>query len=83
MLDLQFHGPFGLLPGANPLLLSAEVNALLPDIINQLPPGLELNLIYDGSLYIEDSIEEVYTTLIEAVAIVLLVIFLSLGTWGQ
>ena len=29
-------------PGANPLLLSAEVNALLPDIVDQLPPGLEL-----------------------------------------
>ncbi len=68
-------------PGANPLLLSAEVNALLPDIVDQLPPGLELNLIYDGSLYIEASIDEVYTTLTEAVIIVLLVIFLSLGTW--
>ena len=68
-------------PGANPLSLSAEVNAMLPDIVSQLPPGVELNLVYDGSLYIEDSIEEVYTTLIEAVIIVLLVIFLSLGTW--
>ncbi|MEQ8860665.1 MAG: efflux RND transporter permease subunit [Pseudomonadales bacterium] len=68
-------------PGANPLSLSAEVNALLPDIVSQLPPGMELNLVYDGSLYIEDSIDEVYTTLLEALAIVLLVIFLSLGTW--
>jgi multidrug efflux pump len=68
-------------PGANPLSLSAEVNALLPDIVSQLPPGMELNLVYDGSLYIQDSIDEVYTTLLEAVAIVLLVIFLSLGTW--
>ncbi len=68
-------------PGANPLSLSAEVNALIPDIRGQLPPGLELKFVYDGSLYIEDSIEEVYTTLIEAVAIVLLVVFLSLGTW--
>jgi len=68
-------------PGANPLSLSAEVNALLPDIRNQLPPGMELELIYDGSLYIQDSIDEVYTTLLEALAIVLLVVFLSLGTW--
>ncbi|HSG87630.1 MAG TPA: efflux RND transporter permease subunit [Pseudomonadales bacterium] len=68
-------------PGANPLTLSAEVNALLPDIVAQLPPGMELSLIYDGSLYIEDSIAEVYTTLAEALAIVLVVIFLSLGTW--
>lgn len=68
-------------PGANPLSLSAEVNALLPDIRDQLPPGMNLELIYDGSLYIEDSITEVYTTLIEALIIVLLVVFLSLGTW--
>jgi multidrug efflux pump len=68
-------------PGANPLTLSAQVNQLLPDIVAQLPPGMELNLVYDGSLYIEDSIDEVYTTLTEAVAIVLVVIFLSLGTW--
>jgi len=68
-------------PGANPLSLSAEVSALLPEIRNQLLPGMELKLVYDGSLYIEDSIEEVYTTLAEAVIIVLAVIFLSLGTW--
>lgn len=68
-------------PGANPLDLSAEVGKLLPDIVAQLPPGMELNLVYDGSLYIEDSIDEVYTTLLEALAIVLVVIFLSLGTW--
>jgi len=68
-------------PGANPLSLSAQVNALLPDIRNQLPPGVELNLVYDGSLYIEDSIDEVYKTLFEALAIVLLIVFLSLGTW--
>ncbi|MEE4298149.1 MAG: efflux RND transporter permease subunit, partial [Pseudomonadales bacterium] len=68
-------------PGANPLELSAEVNDLLPDVVEQLPPGMKLNLVYDGSLYIRDSIDEVYTTIIEAVLIVLVVIFLSLGTW--
>lgn len=68
-------------PGANPLTLSAEVSELLPDIRDQLLPGMTLNLVYDGSLYIRSSIDEVYTTLLEAIAIVLLVIFLSLGTW--
>lgn len=68
-------------PGANPLTLSAEVSELLPDIRDQLLPGMTLNLVYDGSLYIRSSIDEVYTTLLEAVGIVLLVIFLSLGTW--
>ncbi|MEQ9003661.1 MAG: efflux RND transporter permease subunit [Pseudomonadales bacterium] len=68
-------------PGANPLDLSAEVNALLPEIEAQLLPGMQLKLVYDGSLYIEASIAEVYITLSEAVLIVLLVIFLSLGAW--
>ncbi len=68
-------------PGANPLSLSEELNALLPDIIDQLPPGVKLNLVFDGSEDIRNSIDEVYQTLAEAVGIVLLVIFLSLGTW--
>jgi len=38
-------------PGANPLSLSAEVNALLPDIVSQLPPGMELNLVYELSAH--------------------------------
>ncbi len=68
-------------PGANPLDLSVEVNSLLPDIESQLPSQVEMRLVYDGSLYIQDSIDEVFTTLFEAVGIVLLVIFLALGAW--
>ena len=67
-------------PGANPLTVAGMVHALLPELRAQLPSGLEAGIPYDASVFIEDSIREVFTTLIEAVLIVLLVVFLSLGS---
>ncbi len=67
-------------PGANPLTVAQRVRDLLPDIRTQLPSGLNAHIPYDASVYIEDSINEVFTTLAEAVLIVLAVIFLSLGS---
>ena len=67
-------------PGANPLTVAKAVRAALKDIEAALPGELQILLPYDASRFIEDSISEVATTLIEAVAIVLLVIFLSLGS---
>jgi len=67
-------------PGANPLTVAGQVHALLPELRAQLPSGLEAGIPYDASVFIEDSIREVFTTLIEAVVIVLLVVYLSLGS---
>jgi len=67
-------------PGANPLTVAGEVHKLLPEIRAQLPEGLSVFIPYDASGFIRDSIREVFTTLGEAVLIVLLVIFLSLGS---
>jgi len=67
-------------PGANPIEVSRAIRALLPDIERQLPPNIAMALTHDGSEYIEASIAEVYRTLFEAVAIVLLLIFLALGS---
>lgn len=67
-------------PGANPLTVAGLVKDLLPDIESQLPSGLSVDLPYDASEFIEDSISEVITTLAEAVLIVLVVIFLTLGS---
>jgi multidrug efflux pump len=68
-------------PGANPLTVARAVRVAVNDIETQLPKGLYLRLPYDASEFIEDSIEEVFRTLVEAVAIVLAVIYLSLGTF--
>ncbi|MCG6965837.1 MAG: efflux RND transporter permease subunit [Chromatiaceae bacterium] len=67
-------------PGANPLTVAKEVHKAMTGIRSQLPSGLEAHIPYDASAFIQDSIDEVFTTLIEAVLIVLVVIFLSLGS---
>ena len=67
-------------PGANPLTVAARIHEVLPGLKAQMPAGLEVYVPYDASVFIEESIKEVFTTLAEAVVIVLLVIYLSLGS---
>lgn len=67
-------------PGSNPLTVARLVRAEVKDIKTQLPAALTGAVAYDSSVYIEDSIEEVFYTLFEALFIVLVVIFLSLGS---
>ncbi|WP_404365245.1 efflux RND transporter permease subunit [Marinobacter sp.] len=67
-------------PGANPLTVAGLVKDELPGIEQQLPSGLSVKLAYDASDFIEDSINEVIKTLIEAILIVLVVVFLTLGS---
>ena len=67
-------------PGANPLSVAQRVQDILPRIRSQMPQGLNVVLPYDASTFIEDSISEVYRTIAEAVLIVLLVIYLTLGS---
>ena len=51
-----------------------------PDIQQQLPSGLTGEIVYDGTEFVNSSIEEVVKTLVEALVIVTLVIFLFLGS---
>lgn len=67
-------------PGSNPLTVARAVRDIIPDLEAQLPEGLGLVLPYDASEFIEDSIDEVYFTIAEAVLIVLFVIYLCLGS---
>ncbi|MGK7296008.1 MAG: efflux RND transporter permease subunit, partial [Candidatus Wenzhouxiangella sp. M2_3B_020] len=69
-----------LAPGANPLDVAERVRKELPGIRSQLPSGLQVELAYDASDFIESSIEEVIKTLGEAVLIVLAVVFVTLGS---
>ena len=69
-----------LAPGANPLNVAERVRNALPGIEKQLPSGLNVDLPYDASEFIDDSINEVVRTLAEALLIVLVIIFLSLGS---
>lgn len=69
-------------PDANALDVIKRVREdAWPQILAQLPEGLEANIPYDSTRYIEDAIDEVIKTLIEAVAIVIVVIYLFLGSF--
>ena len=67
-------------PGANPLDAAARVHAQMEHVAANLPPGLEGQVVYDGTEYIESSVDEVVETVLEAALIVIAVIFLFLGT---
>lgn len=66
---------------ANPLEVSKNVKANLPAIIDSLPQGIEMQVAYDSSIYIKSSIHSVFKTIIEAVVLVTLVIFLFLRSF--
>ena len=66
-------------PTSNPLTVIGNVRKAFPEIQRQLPTGLEGAIAYDATKFIDASIKEVQTTLLEAAVIVILVIFLFLG----
>ena len=67
-------------PDGNPLEIVKAVKALLPQIQKVAPPGVKVFNDYDVAHFVNSSIDEVIRSLLAAVAIVVLVIFLSLGS---
>jgi len=61
--------------------LSAAVRAMIPKIKENLPPGIEIDVANDNSVFIDRSIKAVYQTILEAVVLVALVIFFFLRTF--
>src|SRR2546429_1084052 len=85
--DVRFNGETAtfmgiwVLPTANSLDVNKKVRAALPGIQSQLPPGMKAGIPYDSTAYIQDAINEVLTTLTETLLIVIVVIFLFLGSF--
>ncbi len=67
-------------PQANLLDVAQRVRDVVPEIQKQLPIGMTGKVVYDSTKFITSSIDEVVTTLIEALLIVTLVIYLFLGS---
>ncbi len=67
-------------PGSNPLDVAQGVHRTIPEIRAQMPTAMKVTIPYDASEFIEASISEVFRTLGEAIVIVLLVIFICLGS---
>lgn len=68
-------------PSANPLTVITDTRALLPKLMKNFPPALHGTIVYDATKYIRASINEVIRTIIEATLIVIVVIFLFLGSF--
>ncbi len=66
---------------ANPLQVSDAVKAALPKIAEIMPEGLKLDIGYDSSIFIAKSIDNVFHTIIEAIGLVVLVIFVFLRSF--
>jgi len=66
---------------ANTLAVAQAVKAELPRLEAELPEGMQLRVGFDSSIFIEKSIDAVYTTMIEAMVLVVAVIFLFLRNW--
>ena len=85
--DVRFNGETAtfmgiwVLPTANSLEVIKKVRAALPEIRTQLPPGMKVGVPYDSTAYIQDAINEVLSTLTETLIIVVIVIFLFLGSF--
>ena len=84
--DVRFNGQTAVfmgvwvLPTANSLEVIRRVRAEIPQIQAQMPAGMVSAIPYDATAYIEDAIGEVLTTLGETLLIVIVVIFLFLGS---
>ena len=85
--DVRFNGETAtfmgvwVLPTANSLEVIRNVRQALPAIQAQLPAGMKLGVPYDSTEYIQDAINEVLHTLVETLLIVVVVIFLFLGSF--
>ncbi|MBN3948786.1 MAG: efflux RND transporter permease subunit [Nostoc sp. NMS7] len=69
------------LPGSNALDTAKAVEAQIAELEKNFPPGLKAVICYDTTKFVEVSIEEVVKTLMEAIALVVLVIFIFLQDW--
>jgi multidrug efflux pump len=85
--DIRFNGQAAtfmgvwVLPTANTLDVIAKVREALPGIRAQLPAGMQIGIPYDATEYIHDALSEVLRTLTETLIIVIVVIFLFLGSF--
>src|SRR5688572_32056170 len=85
--DVRFNGEAAtfmgvwVLPTANALDVIGKVREAIPQIESQLPAGMKVGVPYDSTEYIQDAINEVVRTLTETLLIVIVVIFLFLGSF--
>jgi HAE1 family hydrophobic/amphiphilic exporter-1 len=85
ILRFNGHDAIGLaitqLPGANALDVDKAAKAALLEIAKTFPPGLKYAVAFDTTTVIGESIQDVLITLLEAIVLVIIVIYLFLQDW--
>ena len=68
-------------PGSNAIELSNDVRKAMEELKHSFPQGVDYKIVYDPTVFVRDSIKAVVITLLEAVALVVLVVIVFLQTW--
>lgn len=68
-------------PDANALEVSRQVRQTLAELSRSFPPGLIYEIAFDATLFITESVQEVIFTLLQAIVLVVLVLFIFLQDW--
>ncbi len=69
------------LPGSNALATADGVKSKMEELKARFPEGLEYKIVYDTTVFVDESIHEVYKTLIEAFVLVFIVVLVFLQNW--
>ena len=68
-------------PGSNAIELSNDVRKAMEELKRSFPQGVDYKIVYDPTVFVRDSIKAVVITLLESVALVVLVVIVFLQTW--
>ncbi len=69
------------LPGSNAIDVANGISDQLATLQKQFPPGLQAKLVFDVTDFVNESLSEVFITLLQAISLVILVIFVFLQDW--
>jgi multidrug efflux pump len=83
LLDNQQAVAIGIFqaPGSNVVALSDQIRAKMAELSRQFPDGLTWTVVYDPTVFVQESIRSVIVTLFEAALLVVIVVILFLQTW--
>ena len=68
-------------PGSNALATANAIRAAMAQLSQRFPPGIKYTIVYDPTQFIQQSVDAVQETILEAIALVVLVVILFLQTW--
>ncbi|MCD7108098.1 efflux RND transporter permease subunit [Rhizobium sp. DKSPLA3] len=68
-------------PGSNAIAISDDVRATMAELSKAMPEGVTFEIVYDTTEFVRASIEKVIDTLLEAIALVVIVVIVFLQTW--